>query len=209
MALWPFTGRYIFTSLETTHGQIQNHRLVDTNTVLFITVCFWLFLFFPLCLTLPLCYSESICWRGIPPPTQTPETWGEDGSVLLMGKTVKPNNVESFTLSCSRIRQNRGIKQTQNLNNICLSYTQMLTIMFVCVLFLWAHSWIHITHKKAHIMAPLTNNPEKTEGPSMTYFKPQTLYGCRPWTTSEITLSERQIVESKASNQWVKERLCV
>lgn len=30
---------------------------------------------------------------------------------------------------------------------------------------------MHITHIKAHIMAPLTNNPERTEGPSMTYFK--------------------------------------
>lgn len=46
-------------------------------------------------------------------------------------------------------------------------------------------------------MAPLTNNPEKTEGPSMSYFKSQRLYNFRPWTTSEITLGERQIIEAK------------
>lgn len=48
-------------------------------------------------------------------------------------------------------------------------------------------------------MAPLTNNPEKTEGPSMTT---ETATGYRRWTTSEIILGKSLILsQSKASTQ--------
>lgn len=89
---------------------------------------------------------------------------------VRLGENMKRNNRERFC-TAQKIRQSIHVNPNPQ-KRFCLSHKQMLTIMFV--LFLPAYLCMCITHIKAHIIAPLTNYPEKAEGPSMTHLKLQT-----------------------------------
>lgn len=130
------------------HMDRQNHKLLDTNTVLFVAVLplsVSLSPFFLNSVWVPLSYSESICCRGIPPRPKRREAvkggggWGlvKIWKEITERDFLQLKNQKKYPCKSKSSKTILFITQTDANNNVCVISSSLLVN-------------VHHSHKGSH-----------------------------------------------------------